>query len=75
MNKPEDVQAGWEQAFAERRPVVVEARVDPDVPPLPPHITFDQAASYMKAFTKGDPDSWGTLRQSMRDMVESYIPH
>ena len=45
MNRPEEIaQPGWEQAFAAKRPVVVEARVDPDVPPLPPHITFEQAS-------------------------------
>jgi pyruvate dehydrogenase (quinone) len=75
MNRPEDVGLGWDLALSSDRPVVVEARVDPDVPPLPPHITFDQASSYMQAVAKGDPERWGMLRASMRDMVESYLPH
>jgi pyruvate dehydrogenase (quinone) len=31
------------------RPVVLEAVVDPDAPPLPPHITFERAASMARA--------------------------
>jgi pyruvate dehydrogenase (quinone) len=54
---------------------VVEARTDPNVPTLPPHISFEQATNYMKAMVKGDPDAWGTVRASFRDMVESYLPH
>ena len=47
----------------------------PDTPPLPPHINFNQAVHYMRAITRGDPDSWGIVRASMRDMLESYLPH
>jgi pyruvate dehydrogenase (quinone) len=74
IDRPEDIGPAWEQAFRSDRPIVVEARVDPDVPPLPPHISFKHAVNYMKAFAKGDPDSWGTLRASLRDMSESYKP-
>lgn len=30
-----------------RRPVIIDAHCDPDVPPLPPHITMKQAKGYM----------------------------
>jgi pyruvate dehydrogenase (quinone) len=49
--------------------VVLEAVVDPDVPPLPPHITFEQAASMTRALLKGDPDAAGVVRQSMRQLA------
>ncbi len=75
MEKPEDVAAGWETALATERPVVVEAHTDPEVPPIPPHITFDQAKAYWQAFLKGDPERWDMVRQSFREMVESYLPH
>ncbi len=32
-----------EYAFAQNRPVVIEVYTDPNVPPLPPHISFKQA--------------------------------
>jgi pyruvate dehydrogenase (quinone) len=75
VDKPELVGRAWDQAFAADRPVVLEAVTDPDTPPLPPHISFEQAVHFMRAITKGDPDSWGIVRASMRDMVESFVPH
>jgi pyruvate dehydrogenase (quinone) len=75
IERPEDIAPAWEQAFTADRPIVVEARTDPNVPTLPPHISFEQATNYMKAMVKGDPDAWGTVRASFRDMVESYLPH
>jgi pyruvate dehydrogenase (quinone) len=75
VEKPEELPAAWDYAFAADRPVLVEAVTDPSVPPLPPHISFEQATHYMKAMGKGDPDAWATIRATMRDMVESYLPH
>ncbi|MFT3837867.1 MAG: thiamine pyrophosphate-requiring protein [Myxococcaceae bacterium] len=75
VERTEDIGAAWEQAFAADRPVVLEAVTDPNVPPIPPHISFKQASSYMKAITKGDPDSWKIVRKSMKEAVETYLPH
>jgi pyruvate dehydrogenase (quinone) len=47
---------------------------DPDVPPMPPHISFEHASNYLRAMLKGDVDAWSTLRASFHDMVESYLP-
>src|SRR5204863_5872944 len=49
----------WERAFASDRPVVVEAIVDPSVPPLPPHITLEQAKNFTESILHGDPDAGG----------------
>jgi len=32
------LQSAWQQALASDIPVVLEAKTDPEVPPLPPHI-------------------------------------
>jgi len=74
IDHPEEIKPIFEQAFLSDRPVVVEARTDPNVPTLPPHISFEQATNYMRAVTKGDPDAWATVRASMRDGIESYLP-
>jgi pyruvate dehydrogenase (quinone) len=74
IDHPEEIRSVFEQAFTSDRPVIVEARTDPNVPTLPPHISFEQASNYMRAVTKGDPDAWATVRASMRDAVESYLP-
>jgi pyruvate dehydrogenase (quinone) len=46
VEKPEEVGPAWDAALSADRPVVLEAYTDPNVPPLPPHITLKQAAAY-----------------------------
>jgi pyruvate dehydrogenase (quinone) len=75
MQTPDQIAPGWDQALAARTPVVIEAHTDPEVPPLPPHITFDQAKAYAQAILKGDSGGWDMVKQSLKEMVESYIPH
>jgi pyruvate dehydrogenase (quinone) len=63
----------WEQALAADRPFVIDAVVDPNVPPLPPHVSFEQARSMASALVKGDPDIRGVLRQSFLDKLREYV--
>jgi len=75
IDRPEQIGPAWDQAFRSDRPVVVEAVTDPEVPPLPPHITFKQAKALASSLLKGDPSWRGIVRQTYRDMIESWIPH
>ncbi len=73
MREPDDIVPGWERALAADRPVVVEAHTDPEVPPLPPHITFDEARHYMSSILHGDPHAWRMVKQSGKQAVASLI--
>jgi pyruvate dehydrogenase (quinone) len=75
VDKPEDIADAWEQAFSADRPVVLEFISDPDVPPLPPHISFQQARAYMTALTRNDPDELGIIKQSLRQVLAGILPH
>ncbi len=75
VDKPEQIADAWDQAFASDRPVVLEAYTDPNVPTLPPHISFDEAVAYSKALFKGDPEELGIIRQTFKDAMESFVPH
>ena len=75
VDKPEDLAAVWDEAMAVRGPVVVEACTDPNVPPLPPHITLKNAAAMMATLAKGDPEAWDMLKDTAKDLVQSYLPH
>src|SRR4051812_7490868 len=48
--RDEDAGAAWDEAFASRRPSLIEFMVDREVAPMPPHITSDMAKKFMKAF-------------------------
>jgi len=74
MERPDDIVPGWEQAFSMDRPVVVDAYTDPEVPPLPPHITFEQARNYTISMVKGDPRTWRFLKQTAKQVVDTVLP-
>jgi len=73
VEDPEDVGAAWDDAFAADRPFVLEAVVDPEVPPLPPHITLEQAKHFAEA-SLHDPNRGRMLRQSFQQMVKDVLP-
>lgn len=73
VKDPSEIGPAWDQALSESRPVVIDAICDPDVPPLPPHITFEQAKGYMSSAIKGDPDLWGIAKQSAKQMMASLL--
>lgn len=47
---------------------VLEMVTDPNVPPLPPRITFKQAKAYLEALVKGDVDAIEVVKASARQM-------
>ena len=69
VERPEDVDAAWEQAFAADRPVVLDVHTDPNVPPLPAHISFDEAKGFVTTLLKGDPAETAVVRNSARAMA------
>src|SRR5262249_39099245 len=64
----------WEEALAERRPTVLEFITDPEVPPLPPHITFQQAKRFASAILKRDPEAGAMIRDSLQQIADPYLP-
>lgn len=74
VDKPEAISAAWQQALSADRPTLVEFLTDPDVPPLPPHITLNQAKAYMSALLKGDPDAWDIIKASAKEALAGIIP-
>jgi pyruvate dehydrogenase (quinone) len=68
LSEPTAVGQVWEEALVSDRPVVVDAIVDPNVPPLPPHVTLKQARNYLSAILKGDPDAMKIVRASVREI-------
>lgn len=75
IDHPNDIASGLDEALAADRPCLVEAITDPEVPPLPPHITFEQAVHFWKSVFKGDPSKWHMIKQSFKEMVENYVSH
>ncbi|HST16906.1 MAG TPA: thiamine pyrophosphate-requiring protein [Gaiellaceae bacterium] len=74
VDDPSRIGAAWDEALSCDKPVVFEAVVDPEVPPLPPHITFEQAKHFAQAVLGGDPHRKRMVRQSLRQMLDALTP-
>jgi pyruvate dehydrogenase (quinone) len=68
VDRPEQIGAAWDQALAADRPTLLEMVTDPNVPPLPPHVSRQQAMHYAKALLHGDPDAKQVVLASMREV-------
>lgn len=70
VDDPAQVAEAWDQAFAADRPTVIEIKADPEVPPIPPHLTFKQIRNFAMA-TIRDPEGAGILRNAARQIFGS----
>jgi pyruvate dehydrogenase (quinone) len=68
VDHPDQLPAAWQAALTSDRPVVLEVRTDPEVPPLPPHITFQQATNFAKTLVKGDPEQGSLIRNAVKQV-------
>lgn len=74
VDDPEIMGAAWEEALASRIPVVLEVKTDPEVPPLPPHISLEQAKGFTSTMLKGDPEAGGIIKNTARQLMASILP-
>lgn len=68
VERPEDIAGAWRDAFQAQMPTVIEFIADADVPPVPPHVNFEQLKHYVSALGKGDPDAPDVIRQTLREI-------
>jgi pyruvate dehydrogenase (quinone) len=74
VSAPEDVGPAWEQALAADRPALLDVRVDPDIPPIPPHATFEQARATARAMLGGDENARGVIVEGIKTKVQEFLP-
>jgi pyruvate dehydrogenase (quinone) len=75
VDKPDEIGPAWDRALAAARPTVLDVRCDPNVPPIPPHATFEQAKNAAKAMLHGDEDRWGVIKEGVKTKVQEFLPH
>lgn len=73
VDDPERIGAAWDEALAMDRPVVLDFRTDPNVPPLPPHITLKQARAFMSSMF-GEPELGSVLANTARQVASRVLP-
>ncbi|WP_431228891.1 thiamine pyrophosphate-requiring protein [Burkholderia contaminans] len=74
VDDPEQLGAAWDEALAADRPVVLEVKCDPEVPPLPPHVTLQQAKHFAETLVKGDPREGSVIVETARQVLSAVLP-
>jgi pyruvate dehydrogenase (quinone) len=74
VERDASVAAAWDEAMSSDRPVVIEFKTDPNVPPLPPHLTLDQVKQFASTLLQGDPNQGGILKETAKQVLSSVLP-
>ncbi len=73
IEDPREAGRVMEQALGTPGPVVVEAVVDPNEPPLPPKITREQAVHFAKSLIRGEPNRETIALTAISDKVRELV--
>ena len=73
VRDPEKLGAAWDRAFAADRPVIMNVYADPNLPPLPPHVTFKDAKDFLTV-TASAPELGSVSKNSDKEILVSVLP-
>lgn len=73
VDRPGDIGRAWDEALAADRPVILEAFTDPNVPPLPPHITLKDARNFI-TMMPSEPELASVLKGTAKQALASVLP-
>jgi pyruvate dehydrogenase (quinone) len=73
VDTPDLLASAWQQALSSNRPVVLEVKTDPDVVPLPPHVTLKQARGFMSSMIKGDNGAGHIIGETAKQVVDGLF--
>ncbi|QRP49743.1 thiamine pyrophosphate-requiring protein [Amycolatopsis sp. FDAARGOS 1241] len=74
VDKPGQLGSAWDTVLSAAKPAVLDVRCDPEVPPIPPHVTFEQMKSATEAVLKGDPEALHLVVQGVKTKVQEFLP-
>ena len=74
VSDADDIPAAWDEAFAARRPCLIEFHTDPAVPPIPPHATWDQLVKATESIVRGDSDRLDVIKEGVKSKLQDVLP-
>ena len=72
VDDPGDLGAAWDQALAADGPVVLEVKTDPEIAPLPPHLTLKEAKGFMFSMAR-DQDAGHVITDTARQVINAVL--
>jgi pyruvate dehydrogenase (quinone) len=73
LDDPGQAEGVLREALSRPGPALVEAVIDPTEPPLPGHITLDQAGHFAEALARGQKDRWGIIKTVLENKVREVV--
>jgi pyruvate dehydrogenase (quinone)/pyruvate oxidase len=70
VEKPGDVEGAVRDALAADGPALVDVVVNPDEPPMPPKVRYDQAVRFAESFLRGQPRRASIASTLFRDKLD-----
>ena len=76
VDKPDDARPGVGRR-ARRRPArpCSTSTPSPNVPPIPPHATFEQMKALPRRSCGGDEDRWSVMKEGIKTKLQEFLPH
>ena len=74
VKSSDEMGSAWDRVLAADRPTVLDVYTDPDMPPIPPHATWEQFTDVAKAVLAGDENRWGFVKQGVKTKLQEYLP-
>jgi pyruvate dehydrogenase (quinone) len=75
VKDPDELADVWRDALSADRPTVLDVYTDPDMPPIPPHATWDQFKAATAAVLSGDEDRVGFIKTGLKTKAQEFMPH
>jgi pyruvate dehydrogenase (quinone) len=74
VDAPDDLGGAWDRCLQAERPALLDVHCDPEVPPIPPHATWDQIKATTQSVLKGDPEAWHLIMQGAKTKAQEVTP-
>lgn len=75
IRNPDELAGAWRAALSADRPTVLDVYTDPNMPPIPPHATWEQFKSATAAVLSGDEDRVGFVKVGLKTKAQEFLPH
>ncbi|OHT68133.1 thiamine pyrophosphate-requiring protein [Mycobacteroides chelonae] len=73
VREDDAVAPAWDRALATRGLTLLDMYCDPEVPPLPPHVDYEQVKNLGHAVLRGDPNTSHLLSQGAKAKAQEFI--
>jgi pyruvate dehydrogenase (quinone) len=75
VTRADQLEEAFAQAFVADRPVIVDVMTSANEPPMPPHVTFDQAKALTSSVLADPGGGIAGAKEGLREMVHELTHH